>query len=191
MFSALKMYGTPQAPDIVIYQGEAFGLHRPTPIISYFQRYPERRLPPPEIIITGNLRGYIARYEFIDSVLYLTDIQGRGRGRLREFFPSVDEVRVYWFSGLLVLHRTLNNQDNYVILELENGVLKRSKRLFGIEEYREFLEKQFQAFKQTEEYQAVKEQLREHRANRHRSDEDVERIVRRSIIGYTSKILVE
>lgn len=201
--SVLKVSATAQTPDLIIYEGEEYAMQT-NPLEIFFKKNPEKR-PQRTVISTANWRGYVAMFEIVDNNLYLKNIEvwyydddskePSKKNALNEVFPNQEKVKVDWMNGLLVLpYGELENYvhlgygstfSNYILLEIENGVLKREKKL-NSKEYKKIKEKQFQAFKKTEEYRKLKEEL-----HGHGSDEFFDSFVRNQIVSYTSKILVE
>ena len=201
----LAVFGTAQTPDKIIYKGKEYSLNS-NPLESYFEKYPDKR-PKGEVRSTGLWRGYVATFEIKDNQLYLKDIviQIISKGKKNDFkyswksvmndvFPNRKLVKIDWFTGLLVLPEgEIVNYvhmgyasifEHYVLLEMENGNLKGEKQ-FGYEEYSKFKEKQFQAFKKTDEYKKIKEELIKDGS----SEKFVEDFLRIYVIEYSSKIL--
>ena len=204
----LTVFGTAQTPDKIIYNGKEYRLHS-NPMESYFEKYPDKR-PQGEVRMTSLWRGYIATFEIKDNQLYLKDIEiemsdpteekpynTKWESVKNEIFPDQDIVKIDWLTGFLVLPegKVVNyvhmgyasTYENYVLLEFENGNLKGEKQ-FGHEEYEKFKDKQFEAFKKTDEYRELKEDLKKKGGN---SDKFVEDFLRIFVIEYSSKILVE
>ena len=204
----LTVFGTAQTPDKLIYNGKEYRLHS-NPMESYFEKFPDKR-PKSEVMSTGLWRGYVATFEVKDDQLYLKDIEIEistkeknneykysWKSVLNEVFPSQELIKIDWLTGLLVLPegKVVNyvhmgyasTYEHYVLLEFENGNLKGEKQ-FGYEEYEKFKDKQFQAFKKTDEYRKLKEDLKKEDNN---SDEFIEDFLRIFVIEYSSKMLVE
>ncbi len=204
----LTVFGTAQTPDKIIYNGKEYRLHS-NPMESYFEKYPDKR-PQGEVRMTSLWRGYIATFEIKYNQLYLKDIEiemsdpteekpynTKWESVKNEIFPDQDIVKIDWLTGFLVLPegKVVNyvhmgyasTYENYVLLEFENGNLKGEKQ-FGHEEYEKFKDKQFEAFKKTDEYRELKEDLKKKGGN---SDKFVEDFFRIFVIEYSSKILVE
>ena len=204
----LTVFGTAQISDNLIYNGKEYGLHS-NPMESYFEKFPDKR-PKSEVMSTGLWRGYVATFEVKDGQLYLKDIEIEigtkeknneykysWKSVLNEVFPSQELIKIDWLTGLLVLPegKVVNyvhmgyasTYEHYVLLEFENGNLKGEKQ-FGYEEYEKFKNKQFQAFKKTDEYRKLKEDLKKEGNN---SDKFIEDFLRIFVIEYSSKMLVE
>ena len=204
----LTVFGTAQTPDKLIYNGKKYSLHS-NPMESYFKKFPNKR-PESEIMSTGLWRGYIATFEVKDGQLYLKDIEIEIRVKedngeykyssksvLNEVFPNQELIKIDWLTGLLVLPEGnlinyihmgyASTYEHYVLLEFENGNLKGEKQ-FGYEEYEKFKDKQFQAFKRTDEYRKLKGDLKKKGNN---SDKFIEDFLRIFVIEYSLKMLVE
>ena len=73
---------TPQAPDILIYNGKTYALLA-NPLEDYYSH--NRRRPrfmiEPQTVISGAWRGYVASWEIIDETLYLTKVDSWFCGR--------------------------------------------------------------------------------------------------------------
>ncbi|MEL6191883.1 MAG: hypothetical protein AAFR66_07525, partial [Bacteroidota bacterium] len=73
---------------------------------------------------------------------------------------------------------------NYILLELDKGNLT-DEKIFGYKEYEKFKAQQFDAFKLTEDYQKIREELLAEGS----SENEIDDFLRIYIISYTSKIL--
>lgn len=200
----LNVFATAQQPDKLIYNGIEYNLHS-NPLESYFEKNPDKR-PKGGIMSTSLWRGYVATFEIRDSVLYVKDIQisyydttdndhdKQWKSVINEVFPEKKEIKVDWLTGILVLpYGDLVNYvhmgygstyKNYILLEIEEGFLKNEKR-YDYKEYEMFKEKQFIAFKKTDEYKKIKKELQKEGD----SDEFIDSFIRSYYTEYTSKIL--
>lgn len=77
--------------------------------------------------------------------------------------------------------------EHYTLLEMDKGDLKRSKE-FGYEEYEKFKEIQFAAFKKTDEYKKLIEDMKK---DGDYDEKFADSFLRSFITNYTSKILVD
>ena len=212
VFFSSSVLGTPQIPDNIIYKGNKYELFYSFPMESYFKKYPDKRPSRGSYVSsTGLWRGYCATFQIKDNQLYLKDIgiwdgeiineKGKVIGPnfksvMNEVFPNQKLVKVNWVTGLFVLPVGKANinvpygaypiYENYIILEMENGILKREKE-FSNEDYEVFKKEQFEAFKKTEEYEKLKVKLK----RKNTTDEKVDSMIQFSIIEYSTKILVE
>lgn len=207
LFLGLKAFATAQYPDKIIYNGKEYSLHS-NPLEPYFQKNPDKR-PRGGSMSTALWRGYVATFEIRNDQLLLKDIEieyedttskksysSKWRSVINEVFPEKKDIKIEWLTGLLVLpHGKLVNYvhmgygstyQNYMLLEIDKGDLKKEKR-FKHEDYERFKEKQFQAFKQTEEYRKIKLDL----LKGGRTDESIDSFLLRFVTEYTSKILAE
>ena len=209
--STISLLGTPQIKDNIIYKGKKYILLHNFPMENYFKKYPDKT-PPKGCYVSSTAlwRGYVATYVIKENQLYLKDIgiqdgeksNERGvystiwKSVMNEVFPNQKLVKINWVTGLFVLPKGKGNHnvpygaysiyENYIVLELEKGVLKQEKE-FTYEEYEEFKKQQFEAFKETEEYEKEKEKLKRKKF----TDEEVDSMIQFKIIEYSTKILVE
>jgi hypothetical protein len=151
----------------------------------------------------------VATFEVKDHQLFLKDIEiqyrdttakesytFKWRSVMEETFPGIKDVKVDWLTGLLVMPygKIVNyvhmgygsTYKNYILLEIDKGNLKKEKH-FTYKEYERFKERQFQVFKQTDEYKKLKAELK----NDGVSDEFVDSFLKNFVTQYTSKILEE
>jgi hypothetical protein len=202
LFLGLNVFATAQYPDKIIYNGKEYSLHS-NPLETYFEKNPDKR-PKGEIISTALWRGYVATFEVKDNQLFLKDIEieyhdttskesytYKWRSVIEEVFPDQEDIKIDWLIGLLVIpHGKLVNYvstyKNYILLEIDKGDLKKEKH-FKYKEYEKFKERQFQIFKQTDEYKKIKTDLQKDGS----SDEFIDSFLRSFVTQYTSKILTE
>jgi hypothetical protein len=173
----IRSNATAQQPDILIYKGKKYSLYT-NPLEAYFRKYPDKK-PKTSIISTANWRGYVATFEIVDSTLFLRDIEiedddgkngHRTRSAMGEVFPGQQVVALDWFNGLLTLpygqliqyvHMGYSSAyENYTILEIRLGNLTKA-RDFKHEDYVNFRAKQFELFKQTDDYKKTVSILKE------------------------------
>jgi len=177
VFLSSVVFGTEQIPDKLIYKGKEYELQT-NPMESYFKKYPDKR--PKGAISSACWRGYVATFEIKNNQLYLKDIEVEfwNKGKinsksvLNKLFPKQEMIKIDWFTGLLIIpYGEIVDQaylsldygslyEHYILLEIENGNLNREKQ-FEHQEYEEFKDKKFQAYKETEEYKKTKEELKE------------------------------
>jgi hypothetical protein len=201
---ATEAFATAQAPDVIIYKGKKYDLLS-NPMEIYFNQYPEKK-PTSGIISTALWRGYIANFEVINRELFVIDITIMTYDSISrkydwisvmdEVFQTSEKVKVDWMTGLLVIPRGrmknyvhmgyASSYSRYTLLEIESGMLKREKK-FNRRGYEKFKERQFLAFKQTEEYQKIRDMY----LNWDEPEEFIDSFLRIYIIDYTSKILID
>jgi hypothetical protein len=179
-FLSSTVFGTAQDPDIIIYNGQEYALLC-NPMQIYFNQYPEKR-PQKGLFSSANWRGYIATFEVIDEQLFFIDIvilvedttnmeiPLKWKSVMNEIFPDQAFIKVDWITGQLILpygeeieyvHLGYNSTyEHYLLLEIENGNFIK-ERHFNYKEYELFKEKQFQSFKNTDEYKKVEAIMRE------------------------------
>lgn len=207
LFSGLKVFATAQFPDKINYNGNEYNLNS-NPLEVYFEKNPNKR-PKSEVRSSALWRGYVATFEIIDNQLFLKDIEIQYRDTtskgsnnsnwksvLNEVFADQKNIQVDWYTGLLVLPqgKVVNyvhmgygsTYQHYTILELNKGVLTQEKQ-FKRKAYEKFKEKQFQIFKQTEDYHKMKSDL----LQKGNSEEFVDSLLRSYVTEYTSKILTD
>ena len=211
VFDSFSALSTPQIPDNIIYKGEKYKLFHSYPMESFLKKYPDKHPKKDWSSNTGLTRGYVATFEIKGEQLYLKDIgiedgeiineKGRVIGPkfksvMNEVFPNQKLVKINWVSGLFVLpvgkanhnvpYGAYSIYERYIVLEIENGILKREKE-FTYEEYEEFKKQQFEAFKESEEYEKEKKKL----IRKKFTDERIDSMIQFNIIEYSTKILVE
>jgi len=207
LFSGLKVFATAQFPDKINYNGKEYNLNS-NPLEVYFEKNPNKR-PKSEVRSSALWRGYVATFEIIDNQLFLKDIEIQYRDTtskgsnnsnwksvLNEVFADQKNIQVDWYTGLLVLPqgKVVNyvhmgygsTYQHYTILELNKGVLTQEKQ-FKSKAYEKFKEKQFQVFKQTEDYSKMKSDL----LQKGNSEEFIDSFLRSYVTEYTSKILTD
>lgn len=207
LFLGLNGYATAQYPDKIIYNGKEYNLYS-NPLESYFEKNSDKR-PAGGIMSTALWRGYVATFEVKSNQLFLKDIEiqyrdttskesyaYKWRSVLNEIFPEQKDIKIDWLTGLLVIpYGKLVNYvhmgygstyKNYILLEIDKGDLKKEKR-FRYKEYEKFRERQFQVFKQTDEYRKIKADL--HKDGD--SDEFIDLFLKDFVTQYTSKILTD
>lgn len=207
LLSSVEIFATAQYPDKIIFKGKEYMLHS-NPMEVYFAKFRDKR-PKIEIRSTALWRGYVATFEVIDDALYLKDIHIQVRKKdsemldtewksaINEVFPGDKKLKIDWFTGLLVLpHGEMVNYvhmgyfstyENYILLEIEAGNFKKSKE-FDYKEYEKFRARQFEAFKKTDEYKKIFEDIRK---KENANPEFIDKYLKSFIVNYTSKILVD
>ena len=170
-FTAL---GTQQKADEIIYDGKNYHLHDaffPLPMECYFLKHPDKQLPISNIPPTNLYRGHIATFEIKDDLLYLTDIkviagvsnssgERAWKSVLKDVFPKQTEIKMDWMTGLLLLWDERIYKVHF-ILEFDKGKLTKIKPYDDKKDGypRDFIDKQFEAFKKTNEYEAKKVEM--------------------------------
>jgi hypothetical protein len=198
-------FATAQEPDKIIYEGKEYDLYT-YPIIDNPGKYLEK-WPESEITSTSLWRGYVATFEIKRKALFLIDIEiDIGSeivdGKLYQSWKSVkdqvlpegDDQLVDSFTGILVLAYGYGEiaedrygYSSYILLDVKNGRLT-GKRSLDYKQYEEFEEKQFQAYKKTDEYKHWVEELKKEEL-----DQDmIDRFLRyQEVANYTSKFYYE
>lgn len=204
----LTTFATAQYPDKIVYKGKTYNMHS-NPLESYFARNPEKR-PRGGNSSTALWRGYIATFEARNGSLYVRDIEIMVRDTARkdgyamkyqsvleQVFPGQTDIRVDWLTGLLVIpygklvhyvHMGYGSTyKHYILLEIDKGNVTKHKHL-RYAKYEAFKNKQFRAFKKTDEYQQLKASLLKKESI---EEEDLDGFLKSFIIEYTSRILVD
>lgn len=209
LFLSVTAFATAQYPDKIFYEGKEYMLHS-NPMEAYFARYPDKK-PKSGMRSTALWRGYIASFEIKDGQVLLKDIEimvktpttdkefERGwKSVLKDVIQDSKPLKIDWFTGLLVLPEGKivdyvhmgygSTYEKYTLLEISAGDFKKVKS-FSHEEYSAFRERQFQAFKKTDEYKNLYNEIR--KRDRSNTDEFIESFLRSFITNYTSKFLVD
>ncbi|MCO5252609.1 MAG: hypothetical protein M9949_14470 [Candidatus Kapabacteria bacterium] len=207
IISLQNAFGTAQIPDKIKYNDMDYSLFS-NPLETYFEKYPDLR-PKGGWQSTALWRGYKASFEISRDILYLRDIEINVRDTdskkryaskwisvLNDVFPDQKDIVVDWLTGLLVLPSGelleyvhmgyASTYENYLLLEIDKGILIKEIQFTG-EEYEEFKDKQYQAFKQTDEYQEIKAEL----LKDGNTEEFIDDFLKIYVIEYSSKILIE
>jgi hypothetical protein len=192
-------FSTAQYPDKIIFEGKEYNLNT-NPLEEYFEKNPNKR-PKSEITSSALWRGYIATFEIKDNILLLKDIKipqsaENWKSIISEIFPNQTNIKIDWFSGLLVLpfgkrvnyvHMGYGSTfESYYLLEFENGNFKRKIKL-NSEEYEIYREDQFTEFKKTEEYKKLVLEIKKEGD----SQEFIDSFLKSFVSSYTSIILKE
>jgi hypothetical protein len=208
LFSFNQALATAQFPDKIIYNGREYDLHT-NPMEDYFKKFPDKK-PKTGIVSSALWRGYVATFEVSDNQLFLKDIQIEVRKKdsdkpfetewksfLAEIVSGDKKMKIDWFSGILVLpvgkivqyvHMGYaSTYENYILLEIAGGDFKRARE-FNYREYAKFKERQYEAFRKTDEYRKIVEDLKK---NKDYTDEFIESFIKSWVISYSSKILVD
>jgi len=180
---APRLCATIQMRDKLLFKGEEYYVSS-RPLMDYFSKHPDKRsdlrLRQTNIIVrlTSLSRGYLATYEVKDEQLFVKDIvvPAPGEGErawesvYKNIFPDNAAPKMDWVAGALVVPHgkyALNpdnifeiEYENYFVLEFKAGNLV-SERDFTRQEYMDYLEKRFEAYKETDAYKARKEELKE------------------------------
>lgn len=204
---------TAQKPDVLIYKGKQYALNS-NPLEYYFNNYPDKR-PKSEIISSNLWRGYIATFEYIEDVLYVVDIQVNAtspdwdgndlltydtvlKSVFKEVFPGKTRIKVDWYSGILVVpYGKLKNYvhmgyastySKYLLFATENGNLN-EVRNYRHKKFLDFKQKQFEKFKQTDEFKKLFEELK--KSEYYQNDDELNSFIASYITNYTTKFLTK
>ena len=167
-----KSFATAQAPDYLIIDKDTLQIQS-NPLEEYFNVHPI-----PEKLITsvssGNWRGYIAYFKFLDGKLvveniYREDYKENSKGETdylltsiyKDVFGMQSNFECNFYSGLLIcpsgkmleyVHMGYSSlYENYNLMEIKNGIKIKSKKLTA-KEFQKFKIDYFKYYKRTEEY---------------------------------------
>lgn len=205
VFLALSTLATAQYPDKIIYNGKEYNLYS-NPLETYFKDHADKR-PKGGIMSTALWRGYVATFEIRSNQLFLKDIEieywdsthpkntdTKWKSVLSEVFPDQQPIKIDWISGLLVLPygKIVNyvhmgygsTYENYVLIEVKNGDFIKARE-FDAESYEKYKDRQFEAFKKTDEYKKTKAQLKKDGS----TDEFIDSFLRSFATDYTTTLI--
>jgi len=197
---------TAQIPDTLIYDGQRYALNS-NPLEVYFDARPDRKLPPGSS--TALWRGYIATFEIRDSILTVVDVQIERYSRdsagtvdswwesvLASTFPDSSERVCSFYTGLLILplgevisrvHMGYSSlYERYILLLVEGGRFKKARE-FSDSEYLAFKRRQFEAYKKSDEYKKMVEEL----AKESSDTSQIENFLFIYDVNYSSKFLLD
>ncbi|HMK06035.1 MAG TPA: hypothetical protein VK476_00810 [Flavobacterium sp.] len=167
---SVRSFATGQIPDKIIYEGTTYSLQC-NPLEKYFDQFPEKR-PNSTVSSTALWRGYVATFEVYGKKLCLKDIivdkkvdstsyRMKKVSVFKEIFGNIERFDCDFYNGLLALpYGNIvaaaqsgfgSTYENYILLEINNGDLTKSKA-FDYKGYNDFREKQFAAYKLTDDY---------------------------------------
>ncbi len=205
IFCFIKVSATDQNPDIIIFNNKVYPILT-NPLEKYFEKNEDKR-PKGEGVVTSDLwRGYVATFEIIFNQLFVIDIKIQTwnvqsekivwKSVINEVFPIIEERKINWFNGLLTLpygeiikHGYLGSPYTYgyyILIEFEKGKSIKYKNL-DFKEYENIKEKQFEAYKKTNEYLEERKRLKK----RGLKQKDIDDLLRIGIIEKTEKLLIE
>ncbi|MBK7391703.1 MAG: hypothetical protein IPI64_00200 [Chloracidobacterium sp.] len=206
---SLNVYATSQRPNRIYFDGKKYDLCT-DPMEEYFKTYPNGK---PKIYFrdTSLYRGYLATFETDGGSLFVKDIEANKprvsgddstaewQSVLADIVPSNERLKVDWVTGLLVApfgnYRQLDYTEydcelayeNYLVIEVKDGQVGRSKRLVGFENWMEFQQKQSDAFRKTKEFKDLVKKWR----SEGDTDESINSAIKYSILAHSKKILVD
>lgn len=205
LVSVLTVLATAQRPDKIIYQGKEYALHT-NPMEAYFEKHPDR-MPKTGPRSTNLWRGYVASFAVTNGLLQLRDIEimvrvekedgGSDYGFesvIKDVCPEGKPLVIDWFSGILVLpygdlksyvHMGYaSTYESYILLEVNEAKIGKEKRL-SAEEYETFRDRQFKAFKNTDEYKKLVRRLKKEGD----TEDSIDSFLRIFVVRYTSSFL--
>lgn len=171
--SAVLLFATAQIGDILVLNGKKYSIQT-NPLRTWLESNPDR-LPKPAVTSSANWRGYVATWEVKSDRLLLVDIEmqfpaGNSKNKSSEFeyhsvlskvFPEKKEVFADWFTGHIIVpdgdlvrytHMGYaSTYEKYLVLRVEHGIVTKSANM-PLKEFSQFRERQFAAYKKTEDY---------------------------------------
>lgn len=203
---AIAAFATGQMGDKLIYKGKTLEMTS-NPLEQYFKTNPSLR-PKSPIIMSSLWRGYVATFELADKQIKVKDIEIMVMDSIKktnryirssvyeQVFKTTTPTKMDWYTGLLVVptgkmlqyvHMGYSSTfESYLLLEIDKGNLISEKNMTN-KAYLKFKHKQFNAYKKTDEYRAIKERMLKKGDNEKSIDDFLEKF----IIDYTSKILIK
>jgi len=192
---------TGQYPDKIIIDGKEYSI-RNNPLEPYFEKYPDRK-PTTNILSSALHRGYIATFTLIDNRLYLIDIKINKNKKdsdkkwetemvsvFNQVFPDEDKILMDFYSGILVVYLNLEKSfenTSRLLIEFQNGI-EQEKRTYGNEKYEEFMDAQFELYKQTDKYKKEFIELKKNDDGEEEyEDRFIENLIRTYTPNFTSK----
>ena len=208
VFLCSNAYATAQRPNIIYIDGVRYSLCG-DPLESYFKTYPERQPKNPSRV-SDLWRGYIATFEIQEGMMSLKDIEAykstdmttgktEWRSVLADVVPGKNKLQIDWFTGLLVLPngdiRMLDYTEydcsllyeGYIVVEINNGKFVRSKRINEFDKWMDFRERQFKAFRKTQDYKDLVKKMRDG----DRREDSIDPVISDFILSYSKKILID
>ena len=205
LLPTIRSFATDQIADELIYESKEYAIHSDPILEEYFSKNKSAR-PTGGDLITALYRGYMAIFEIKEGWLYAKEVniytghdssthKIQWKNVIGDIFKTEKDKRLDWFSGLLILphgnpiihsdHGFIS--ENYILLEINNGKCVKEKKLSGTEAYDKFRKKQFELFKQTDEYKkALSERIKYGYKKK-----EAERFLESYVLYYSKKILVD
>lgn len=176
-----KSFATAQAPDYLIIGNDTLKIQS-NPLEKYFETNPlSQNLI--HSVSSGNWRGYIAYFKFLDGKLvveniYKEDYKENNKGETDFFLTSIykdvfgtkSNFECDFYSGLLIcpsgniveyVHMGYSSlYENYNLIEIKNGISIKSKK-FTASEFQKFKIDYFKYYKRTEEYKLKVKEFKE------------------------------
>jgi len=201
VISITQANATNQYPDKITIDGIVYSI-RNNPMEPYFDKYPEKR-PKSGIMSSALHRGYIASFTIIDNMLYLTDIKikvsrKKSNGNTEtvlesvyhKIFPGKSNKIVDLYNGILVVYLKIdksNKERKYLLMEVANGI-KKEERIYKSHKFHEFMDIQFNLYKETSKYKNNFSYLRENNDEEEEvEDEFIESLIRKYTANFTSR----
>jgi hypothetical protein len=159
-------FATPQIPNTLILEGKEYPIHDNI-MNEYFSKFPERNPKKDDESCSALWRGYRSVFEVADGRVFLKDIFtnvcfGRPESALEKVVPDGSRLFANWYTAVVpswygenpedpYSAESLNAWEKYSFFEIINGKLV-DFRHFDNSQYREYKRRQFEVYKQSEEY---------------------------------------
>jgi len=203
-FTFSKVFATAQYPDKILYNNKEYSLLT-NPLEKYFEQHEDKR-PKNTEMSSALWRGYIATFEIIENQLYVKEIEiqvwneksdeTEWKSVINDIFPKPEDRKIDWFNGLLTLPygEIINyvhmgyasTYENYTIIEIQKGKYIKSKDL-NFKEYDNFKERQFEAYKKSNEYLERRKELKKDGLKK----KYIDGFLKIYVTEYTEKLLTE
>lgn len=194
-------------PDKLLYNGKEYSIVDSKYLSHFFIDKADHTemTPDGEIILsTAPRQGYIGTFRIEDNQLYVTaiqkyymeDMQIKRENAYASLFPNTTRTKAEWVSGLMlageVPEEGFKNGDSpksYILLEIKDGTIIKERKL-SKKELNNFKKKQYQSFKNTEEYTTVFNQLKA-QAPDYVSDKSIDEAIKQFILKHSGRILAD
>lgn len=194
-------------PDKLLYNGKEYSIVESKFLSHFFVNkadHTQTTFDSEVFVSTGMRQGYIGTFQIENNQLYVTaiqkyymeDMQIKRENAYASLFPNTTRTKAGWVSGLMlageVPEEGIKNGDspkNYILLEIKDGTIIKERKL-NKKELNNFKKKQYQSFKNTEEYNTVFNQLKT-QAPDYVSDKSIDEAIKQFILKHSGKILTD
>ncbi|MDR1715748.1 MAG: hypothetical protein ACK5KN_11405 [Dysgonomonas sp.] len=194
-------------PDKLLYNGKEYSIVDSKYLSHFFINKADHAETTPDgevIVSTGPRQGYIGTFQIEDNQLYVTaiqkyymeDLQIKRENAYTSLFPNTTRAKADWVSGLMLAgeipedgFKNGDSPKNYILLEIKDGTIIKEKKL-NRKELNNFKKKQYQSFRNTEEYHAVFDRLKTE-APDYTSDKSIDETIELFILIHSTRILTD
>ena len=195
------------SPDKLLYNGKEYNILDSKHLSHLFVNKTDHAeiAPNGEIIVsTASRQGYIGTFKIEDNQLYVIAIQKYYMEEMKikreeaysSLFPNTDQKKADWVSGLILAgeipeggFKNGDSPKDYILLEVLDGTVIKEKKL-NKKELNNFKKKQYESFKNTEEYNSVFKRLKAEAAD-YVSDKSIDETIKLFILTHSTRILVD